>query len=497
MLTKTRIYLFYFCVAVLLCVFAFPLAAEKAKNPHERQEVNLTWKPVPGAIRYVVEIRSWWGKQILRKASWNNRIKVRLTEGRYRMQVTGRNKFKKKHGISNWKTIVVKPFPAPEIDTVSPDEIKSDQGKVTINLEGENFLPGMSVYIINAGKKQKIPRLLSRSSKKATFILDPGALSPGDYDLQVQNPSGKEDTETKSITVKEVKTPADVIVAEKINEEKPAPEKRLPQAERISPRRVYLDSGIVTLTIKGKNLDKASEVRMYSASSNVLVRVVEREKNSLSFSINSDILKVGNYRVFTGPRSSPGENDLAVTVADPSKGLAALGGLNIALGYTFSVPLPQWSRVYHFSYAGVFLYGGYDFSGFGLPRWLSFLQYFGMEYQFSWNRYESYKMLNRVPSILDTFANEMGLYAFVPLKKRLRLYFHLRGGLTGSILDTEYATGEIKVHSYDYSWQAGTALRYTWRHFYFIEFGTYFQWLHFTDEPMLNLNAAIMFGVRL
>ncbi len=484
-------------MVLLLCVFSFPLGAQKEKKTYERQEVNLTWKPVPGAIRYVVEIRSWWGKKILRKASWNNHIKVRLSEGRYRMQVTGRNKFKKKHGTSNWKTIVVKPFPAPEIASVSPGEIKSDQGQVTITLEGENFLPGMSVYIISKGKRHKVPRLLSQSSKRAAFVLNAGTLTPGDYDIQVKNPSGKEDTETKSITIKEVKDPADVIVAEK-NKEKTVVVKTLtPEARSISPRRVYLDSGIITLTIKGKNLDRAREVRMYSSSSNVLVRIVKREKYALSFSIDSDILKTGTYMVFTGPRSSSKGNELAVTVADPSKGLAALGGLNVALGYTFSVPLPQWSRVYHFSYAGVFLYCGYDFSGFGLPRWLSFLQYFGMEYQFSWNRYESYKKLNRVPSMLDTFGNEAGLYAFVPLKKHLRLYFHLRGGITGSILDTKYATGGIKIKSSDYCWQGGTALRYTWRHFYFVEFGTYFQWYRFDEEPMLNLNASLMFGVRL
>lgn len=331
------------------------------------------------------------------------------------------------------------------------------------------------------------------SPEKITFKINPGSLSPGQYTIIAVDRSGKRHQKEKVFLVEKKLEPDGVIVAAKDE----IIRKKEPQAFDISPGKIYTTSGKIEFSISGKNLENVRGVRLRSPGSHVLAESLKSNKNSVNFTADSDAMSPGLYSVEVDSAQGAVENKLNVTVGDPSRGLAALGGLNVALGYNFAVVLPQWNEAYRFSPAGALLYCGYDFSGFGLPGFLSFLQYFGMEYQFTWNMFTSYEALNRVDSKLNIFTNEIGLFAFINLRRDMRIYLRFRGGFTGSLLKYENLLGEHTEKSFDFDWQTGLAYRYTLSHFYFMEIGSYFNWIHYSSERMMNVNFALMFGLRL
>lgn len=499
---------FTYCIFVIL-LLAFPLTAREKKSAGdtvERRKVNITWMAVPGAVRYIVEIRTWYGKEVVKTSSWGTKVKVPLAPGRYRMRITGRNKFKKKHGRSGWTTLLVKSFPAPQVDSVTPGIVQKDQGEVKATLAGKNFRRGISLFLSRDGKEIPVDSSRYVSEETLSFTIDPSRLEPGTWTLVARDRSGKTGRGEDIITIKkkpvEKAGPGDVSVSGKNdiatgNGKETEVKKNSPRLHSLSPLKFYVNSRQIDFTLKGENLDRLTALDLVSEKGKKAPARTKKGKEQVILTADSDAMVTGKWRLEAFSRDGAVENSFILDARDPSRGLAELGGLNVGVGYIFSLVMPQWNDAYYFSPAGAFFYCGYDFSGFGLPRWLSFLRFFGMEYQFSWSMYTSYNDLNRVDSRMNVFANEAGLYGFIPLNREMKIYLRFRGGCTSTILKYENLLGEFDESSFDFDWQTGAAWRYTLWHFYYFEAGAYFQMIHYRDEPMMNVNFMFFFGLRL
>lgn len=63
MWTSLKKYIFIFLISILAISTISAAAGAQEKPQEETRKVTLTWKSVPGAVKYIVEIRNRWGKK--------------------------------------------------------------------------------------------------------------------------------------------------------------------------------------------------------------------------------------------------------------------------------------------------------------------------------------------------------------------------------------------------------------------------------------------------
>jgi len=168
-------------VLILLFSFTVPLAQEK--------KPELKWKGSPGAEKYLVIIKDYRGRVVLKRYVRNTRLLLNLKAGTYKARIIGINKFQRRHGVSPWIPIRIRKLPRPFIESINIAQIYPDQRNKKYIIKGKKFKKGLIAFVIQNNKK--IPVLLHKVSEDTLVVsFDLKSDAEGSYDFQVQNPNG-------------------------------------------------------------------------------------------------------------------------------------------------------------------------------------------------------------------------------------------------------------------------------------------------------------------
>jgi hypothetical protein len=201
------------------CVFlfaAFPGFSQTAgdERPETQEAVNealffireneglpeiiqrFTWPRDDNAYRYEVIIEEQNGKdfrEVHRESTQNAFMEVSLRPGKYRYRVQVYNLFDQHEYTTNWASFDILPALQPVIGRFSPACFFVDDFVWEIELEGENFTEGASVYLESLYTDETIvpQRYIPHASGTgARLVFDPQDLRIGDYRIVIKNPGG-------------------------------------------------------------------------------------------------------------------------------------------------------------------------------------------------------------------------------------------------------------------------------------------------------------------
>lgn len=172
------------------------LTAVIAVRSHAGQEVAyIEWKPVEGALGYVVEIVDVFDDIILEKSTEGVRVEVNLPYGKYRYRVGMRTKFNKISSWSEWHTLKIVPALEPMIISATPAELPAKKGNRVI-IRGENFYRSSEVMVKNADSELAVKNVKLVDPGTLSVTVDASGAKQGSrYDLVVQNPGDLLDLE--------------------------------------------------------------------------------------------------------------------------------------------------------------------------------------------------------------------------------------------------------------------------------------------------------------
>lgn len=169
----------------------------------ESDDVLLRWEEVAGALGYVLEVKDSKEKIILSKRISTNRYELtELDPGTYRHRVGVVNKFGKVEGYTDWAPFEVVKTMVPLIKTKKVYSAGKDESSKRIEVNGNNFLSSMKVYLKKDGKiiPARNVSVLSSNKVVADFDLDE-SLDLGMYDLVLENPKQKTAINPKNFVV--------------------------------------------------------------------------------------------------------------------------------------------------------------------------------------------------------------------------------------------------------------------------------------------------------
>jgi hypothetical protein len=161
---------------------------------------HIIWERREYAYRYEVTIerQSAAGfSQILQEFTEENFIEVSLAAGRYRYRIVVYDLFDSPGEASQWTEFDVHLALRPEIQRFSPDSFWLDEDTVwVLSLEGRNFAQGAEVYL----RPQEGPDDMiipveyvpAAPGGSARLVFDMRNLTPGLYDVYIENPGGLE-----------------------------------------------------------------------------------------------------------------------------------------------------------------------------------------------------------------------------------------------------------------------------------------------------------------
>ena len=228
-------------VLLLLCLTSFSLYGlddtDKSKF--------LKWKKIDGASFYKVEIVKG-EREILQRETEENYIYLDLPPGEYQFNITVLNKFRKKVAQTGWKKLTIEAAKQPLIKNFKPLQVYLEENKALLYIDAYN-IKGKSLFFLisESGKKIKGKTLeVDNSVFKVLFESDI-PLSPGEYLLKVENPSGLKDEARNPLVLKKQVIPSVTKISEKI----------------------FLNKGIYSsIILKGKNFEKNIQIEFQSDS---------------------------------------------------------------------------------------------------------------------------------------------------------------------------------------------------------------------------------------
>ncbi len=195
------------------------------------EKAHITWKKSPGAEEYVLEVKNTAGKTVFSgrtKQSWLN---VPLDPGRYSIRITGYNRFKKRHGMSSWRPLLVKEIPSPEIDKITPAALANEK-MTSVKVAGRNFKKGTKIYITPVKRKRilsdkyEAENLKIDSSGNIVFDIDLSDASAGKYKITAEDTRGKSSVKEIDVIDIKPKVSAQLATSEKKPDRQPVEQKK-------------------------------------------------------------------------------------------------------------------------------------------------------------------------------------------------------------------------------------------------------------------------------
>lgn len=188
------------CALVLAACFA---RGELAARPDDSQ-LNLSWKNVPGARGYIVQIRDVGGKKVLDRKTQASEIEFRLPPGDYTVRMAAVNKFNKPSAWSEWQDIRIRLPVSPELRRLEPNDLAAGE-LAQFTITGRNFFRETEIYLERGDEIFKFRPEFVSALQLGFALSEPLAL--GEYDLVMKNPGGAVSRSRAALRVREKGTP--------------------------------------------------------------------------------------------------------------------------------------------------------------------------------------------------------------------------------------------------------------------------------------------------
>jgi predicted phage tail protein len=113
----------------------------------------LRWERVPGAIRYIVELRNSNGRTIQRYTTQNEYQNVAVTPGNYKVRITPVNIFGEEEQVSSWQNFTVSILRRAVISSFTPNYFNDNEESIRFTVSGENFSTNTTFYLESNGRR--------------------------------------------------------------------------------------------------------------------------------------------------------------------------------------------------------------------------------------------------------------------------------------------------------------------------------------------------------
>jgi hypothetical protein len=161
---------------------------QQQTQPQQHLETAyIEWKPVPGAIKYQVEITDASRQKVLETTTEVTKLETDLPYGKYNYRVGIITKFNKPSMWTDWLELLVVPALEPAIVSVTPASIFNGI-KTKITLKGKNFYRKSSVSITSGETAIPVTQVKYVDPETLVATVNTKGVSTGAYDLAVKNP---------------------------------------------------------------------------------------------------------------------------------------------------------------------------------------------------------------------------------------------------------------------------------------------------------------------
>lgn len=455
---------------IIVCLIFFSVNAFG-----QSEEPVLRWQSVKYSGGYIIEIRNPFNEPLVKKRISTNYYRFNLKPGKYKFRVSILNKFGKVDSKSGWHYFEVKKTDVPELDSLSDDYIFTGREK-TITITGNNFTPDIKVFLVKSGSEIEIEDF-ELYRKQIVMKLHFPTEKAGKYKIKLVNPGDQ------------IYISPDAMISVLLPE--------IPVVTDVSPSSIFTADNEKEITISGENFKESTKIKIIEIDRELKVQY--KDKNTIKVKIIPSDFKKGAYSfAVENEYDQKSKTDEILKVRNVSDGRFGLNCLEISVGYNMLFPILDWADHLNYSFIGFNVNAGYDLISIPLLgkkiENIMFINKIGIESGFHYQSINSLTVENVYGFTMKNYNMDVELYYKNSFSLPVEFIFSINTGVNLTEMNSEEGKKEYSIYPL---WGLGTSVRYTMKHFYFIQGGIFFQDILYEKHPFYSVNAEIRAGMKL
>ena len=195
-------------LAVLLAVSAWTAVSAGAQSSGslggDEGPLSIRWEAVDGAAAYRIEVRRD-GQSFISTETEATELKLNLAPGPYEYRIGVLNPFGGAVSDSGWIPLRVERARIPYFRVKAPSSVWEGDPDIDLVIESSVLSPDVEFFLVRGDKK--LPVETSPSETERLVKVPVAELTPGEWDLEAQDPSGKVFVHPDAVQVRPTRPP--------------------------------------------------------------------------------------------------------------------------------------------------------------------------------------------------------------------------------------------------------------------------------------------------
>ncbi|MDF1566454.1 MAG: hypothetical protein P1P77_00385 [Spirochaetaceae bacterium] len=285
-------------LAILLALSAWTAVTAGAQSSGslrgEDGPLSIRWEAVSGAAAYRIEVRRD-GQSFISTETENTEIKLNLAPGPYEYRIGVLNPFGGAVSDSGWIPLRVERARVPYFRVKAPSALWEGDPDIEIVIESSVLSPEVEFFLVRGDRKLPVETVPSETERLVRVPV--AELTPGEWDLEAKDPSGKVFVHPDAVQVRPTRPP-EIVELDTVE---------------------LAGEGLVPVTISGDAFDKDMRVSFKGPGGylNVAALEVTDGREAKAF-LDLEGAEPGVYElILTNPAGMESRLETAVTVAEP------------------------------------------------------------------------------------------------------------------------------------------------------------------------------------